>query len=31
VADMPRVLLDHVQVDQPQRHQLAVVGELLVQ
>ena len=26
VAQVPRVLLDHVQVDQPQRHDLVVVG-----
>src|SRR5207248_1578923 len=31
VAQVPRVLLDHVQVDQPQRHHLAVVGEGVVQ
>ena len=31
VAHVAGVFLDHVQVDQPQRHDLAAVGELLVQ
>ena len=31
VAEMPGVLLDHVQVDQAQRHELVVVGEGVVQ
>jgi len=31
VAQVPRVLLDHVQVDHPQRHHLAVAGEGVIQ
>ncbi len=31
VAEMPGVLLDHVQVDQAQRHELVVVGEGVVE
>ncbi len=31
VAEMPGVLLDHVQIDQAQRHELVVVGEGVVQ
>jgi len=31
VAQVAGVLLDHVQVDQAERHDLAVVGELIVQ
>ena len=28
---VPRVLLDHVQIDPPQRHELAAMGERVVQ
>src|SRR6266704_5937245 len=31
VAQVPRVLLDHVQVDHPQRHHLVVAGEGVIQ
>ncbi len=31
MAEVPRVLLDHVQVDHPQRHELIVVSEGVLQ